>query len=210
MLHGGLWLSTCCVKTQAREPWCQNHLADESLYALLKQIDDDLVRMAQRGDCPRCGGRLDRSDYPRKPRGGAAWPEDPKRLSLCCDVEGCRRRLTPASVRFLGRRVYVGFVVVLVAAMHHGLSPQRVERVRGVLGVDRRTMIRWRDWWLRTFVASAFWREVRARFMPPVSEASLPWSLCEQFTVERRDRLLDLLRFLAPITTLSAPERRGM
>jgi hypothetical protein len=30
---------------------------------------------------------------------------------------GCRRRRTPPSVRFLGRRVYVGFV--LVAAMQH-------------------------------------------------------------------------------------------
>ena len=41
--------------------------------------------------------------------------------------EGCRRRHTPPSVRFLGRRVYAGLVVVLVSAMHHGLKPERVQ-----------------------------------------------------------------------------------
>lgn len=40
--------------------------------------------------------------------------------------------------------------------------------------------------------------------MPALNEPGLPWSLCEIFSAERRDRLLELLRFLAPITTGSA------
>ena len=32
----------------------------------------------------------------------------------------------------------------------------------------------------------------------------MPLSLCVSFEVERRDRLLDLLKFLAPITTPTA------
>jgi hypothetical protein len=32
----------------------------------------------------------------------------------------------------------------------------------------------------------------------------MPWSLCESFEVKRRDRLLDLLKFLAPITIPAA------
>jgi hypothetical protein len=32
----------------------------------------------------------------------------------------------------------------------------------------------------------------------------MPLSLCESFAVQRRDRLLDLLKFLAPITTPAA------
>src|ERR1700726_3419348 len=56
----------------------------------------------------------------RKPRGGPQWD---RRYSFCCAEEDCRRRLTPESVRFLGRRVYAGLVVVLMATMIHGLKP---------------------------------------------------------------------------------------
>lgn len=104
-------------------------------------------------------------------------------------------------MRFLGRRVYAGLVVVLVSAMLHGLSADRVCRLREVLNMDRRTLERWRRWWLDNFVRSPFWKEVRARFMPPLCEKTLPLSLSLSFDVERRDRLLDLLRFLAPLTT---------
>jgi len=54
------------------------------------------------------------------------------------------------------------------------------------------------------FVESSFWREVRARFMPPLCPKTMPLSLCVSFGVERRDRLLELLKFLAPITTPTA------
>lgn len=45
---------------------------------------------------------------------------------------------------------------------------------------------------------------MRARFLPLLCEQTLPLSLCLNFTVERRDRLLDLLKFLSPITTPAA------
>ena len=60
------------------------------------------------------------------------------------------------SVRFLGRKVYVGVVVVLVSAMMHGLSEGRVKRLWQVLRIDRRTLQHWREWWIRTFVRSDF------------------------------------------------------
>ena len=103
-----------------------------------------------------------------------------------------------------GRRVYAGLVVVLVSAMIHGLKLQRMQRLREVLEIDRRTLERWRQWWLSLFVESAFWREARPRFMPPLCQKALPLSLCVCFDVERRDRLLNLLRFLVPITTQTA------
>ena len=46
--------------------------------------------------------------------------------------------------------------------------------------------------------------DARARFSPALNESALPYSLWEVFGAERRDRLLDLLRFLAPVTTTSA------
>jgi hypothetical protein len=180
------------------ESWCQKHLADQELFQLLEEVDADLTEEARSKGCPLCGGKLHRSNYDRKPRGGPQWD---LRFSLCCAREGCRRRHTPPSVRFMGRRVYAGLVVVLVSAIVHGLKPERVKLLREALEIDRRTLARWRQWWLDTFVESSFWRQARARFLPPLCLKSMPLSLCESFEAERRDRLLDLLTFLAPITT---------
>jgi len=107
-------------------------------------------------------------------------------------------------VRFLGRRVYAGLVVVLVSAMAHGLKPERVRCLRETLQIDCRTLERWREWWLGLFVGSRFWKEARSRLMPPVCTKTLPLSLCLRFQVERIAGLLDLLGFLAPITTPQA------
>jgi hypothetical protein len=111
-----------------------------------------------------------RADYDRKPRGGPQWD---RRYSFCCAEEDCRRRRTPESVRFLGRRVYAGLVVVLVTVMIHGLKPGRVRRIREALQIDSRTVKRWRQWWLDNFVRSSFWKAARARFMPPLCERTL-------------------------------------
>jgi hypothetical protein len=174
----------------------------------LEEVDADLAEAERVKGCRHCSaGKLHRADYKRKPRGVPSWPEEPKRISFCCDQEGCRRRHTPPSVRFLGRRVYGGVVAVLFPAMVAGLKPERVARIRQALGLklDRRTLERWRQWWLGRFVQSRFWKEARARFMPPLCPKTLPRSLCLSFAVaERRDRLLELLRFLSPITTPQA------
>jgi hypothetical protein len=181
--------------------WCQSHLADQQLNQLLEKVDGDLVEEARHRGCLHCQGKLYRSDYERKPRGGPQWDV---RFSLCCGSESCRKRNTPPSVRFMGRRVYAGLVVVLVSAMTHGLKAERVQRLREALGIDRRTLERWRQWWLGLFVKSAFWREARARFMPPVDHRTMPLSLCLGFEVRARERLVELLHFLAPITTPNA------
>lgn len=176
----------------------------------MEKVDADLAEAERLKGCPSCSGKLHRADYKRKPRGMKFWPKDPgetKRFSFCCDQEGCRRRHTPPSVRFLGRRVYGGVVAVLLPALAHGLKPERMARIRQALDleIDRRTLERWRQWWLGLFVDSSFWKEARARFMPPLCHKTLPRSLCLSFAVEdRRDRLLDLLKFLAPITTPTA------
>jgi hypothetical protein len=199
------------VKTKRKENWYQSYLAKKSVYELLEKCDADLAGKCQQAGCLKCGGRLDRSDFQRKPRGG---PEEAKEVetwrdSFCCDREGCRKRHTPPSVRFLGRKIYWGVVVVLMAAMQHGLKPARVEVLRERLGIDGRTLERWRMWWLVTFVESGFWKEARARFMPVLCQKTLPWSLCKAFALTGRDRLLDLLRFLRPLTTAWVPVPQG-
>jgi hypothetical protein len=189
------------VKTPIGEAWCQNHLADQQLFQLLEKVDSDLAAAAQAKGCLHCGSKLYRGDYKRKPRGGPQWE---LRYSFCCGKDGCRRRSTPESVRFLGRRIYAGLLVVLISAMAHGLTTDRVRRVREVLNIDRRTLERWRQWWLDNFVRSSFWKAARSRFMPPLCEKTLPLSLCLSFEVPQRDRLLALLQFLAPVTAPAA------
>src|SRR6266699_4459943 len=100
--------------------------------------------------------------------------------------------------------------ILLVSAMIHGLKPERVQRLREALTIDRRTLQRWRQWWLGLFVEGSFWKEARARFMPPLCQKTMPLSLCVSFGIERRDRLLELLKFLAPITTPTAWEELVM
>jgi len=181
----------------------QSVLADVRLYELLLRIDQDLARSAQVEGCRRCGGRLDRADYPRKPRGvpqelGAAHTV---RLSLCCAAEGCRRRATPLSVRFLGRRVYVGAAMVAITALGGGARRAAVRELQAWLGLSARTLARWRRWWRAVFAASPFWRSARGQLRTPVAASALPGALLQHFAGDSRARLIAGLRFLSPITT---------
>ena len=183
-------------------------LKDGLLCKLLEKVDDDLAEEARQAGCVHCGeGKMHRGDYRRQPLGGPGWD---KRRSFNCAKEGCRKRKTPPSVRFMGRKVYAGVGVVLVSAMMHGLKPERVERLRQELGIDERTLKRWRVWWLENFVQSQFWKGARARFMPRLDEEIFPLSLVEAFGAKRRDGIVKLLMFLSPITTTSGKVRLVM
>ena len=106
-------------------------------------------------------------------------------------------------MRFLGRRVYLGAVVVLVSAMRYGLSAKRAQFLAQSLSVPRRTLERWRAWWLDRFAQTSFWKAARARFVPPVVLGALPASLLERFRGEDiQARLIQGLCFLAPLSTL--------
>jgi hypothetical protein len=190
---------------------CHALLRDASLYDQLLTFDHDLAAEARAAGWGFCSGRLHSARYPRKPRGGLEdlGPEYATRLSFCCAVDGCRRRTTPPSVRYLGRRVYLGAVVVLVTAMTGGITATRAARLREWLGVSVRTLKRWRTWWRETFVASPFWRGAQGRFMPPVAIEALPASLLERFAGDERTRLLHALVFLAPLTTRRVDRRAG-
>ncbi len=179
-------------------------LRDASFWLFLLSVDRDLAGIARQNACP-CGGRLHRANYPRNPRGG---PDDLPgeyryRFSFCCDRDGCRKRVTPPSVRFLGPKVYLGAVVVLVAAMRQGPSPRRVSELSRLFGADRRTIARWQVFWRDHFPRTPFWKVARARFVPAVDITALPRSLLEAFVHRHDDRKgwRNLLRFLLPITT---------
>lgn len=184
-------------------------LANPLLHHYLGKIDADLAEKVRQGGCLYCLlGKLHSAKYKRTPRSAEKTCLELHRYSFCCDQDGCRKRHTPPSVRFLGRRVYWGVMVVLVSAAHHGITPERMRALREALGIDRRTLERWRQWWLETFVQSAYWKLVRARFMPLLCEKILPLSLGRAFAVDGPGQLLELLKFLSPITTSSIPLER--
>ena len=140
-------------------------LYDRKLFVILNQIDSDLAEKTRAQGCS-CGGRLHTSNYPRKPRAPVdLGAEHRKRHSFCCAE--CRRRETPPSVRFFGRRVYAFPVVVLLTALAAGLSGNRLATLRKEFGVDRRTLERWRVWWRvwwrEVFPETKFWKVARAR-----------------------------------------------
>ena len=127
----------------------QSVLADVQLCELLLRCDEDLARTTRAARCGWCGGRLDRADYSRKPRGAppGLGAEHALRLSFCCAVESCRRRASPPSVRFLGRRVYVGSAVVAITALAEGAPRAELRALRTWLELSARTLSRWRRWW---------------------------------------------------------------
>lgn len=166
------------------------------------EVDRESAAAVRERGCVLCGAPLHAAHFHRKPRGGPPGLDDEHevRFSLCCAEDGCRKRHTPPSLRFLGRKVYLGAVVVLVSAMRHGATPARMRKLREHLGVSRRTVERWRAWWRTAFTESRCWREAAGRFVPAVDTGALPASLLERFLGSGEERVISLLRLLAPIT----------
>jgi hypothetical protein len=174
-----------------------------TLWAFLFSVDQDLAQSARDKACP-CGGRLHRANYPRKPRGAEDLPEAyGYRFSFCCERDGCRKRVTPPSVRFLGRKVYLFAVVVLVSAMLQGPSPRRVYQLSQFFGADRRTIARWQMFWREHVPQTPFWKLARSRLRALAESIILPRSLLELFLAgdDPCQSWGLLLRFLSPITT---------
>jgi hypothetical protein len=171
-------------------------------WSFLLAVDQDLAEETRKKACP-CGGRLHSANYLRKPRGTPTQLPEQEclRLSFCCDRDGCRKRATPPSVRFLGPKVYLGIIVILISAMRQGPTPRRVRELSQRFGADRRTIARWQVFWRERFPQTLFWKIARARLVPIVEIVSLPYSLVDAFLSHHRicRGWTFLLRFLAPI-----------
>jgi hypothetical protein len=128
------------------------------------------------------------------------------RLSFCCDRDGCRKRATPPSVRFLGPKVYLAAIVIVVSTMRQGPTPRRVRELSRRFGADGCTIARWQVFWREHFPQTPFWKVARAQLVPVVEIVSLPYSLVDAF-LHRHPRCRGwtlLLRFLSPITVPGA------
>ena len=113
---------------------------------------DDLQMLFRRNAAPDDSGnrRLDQApvnpgrvmvaDQPADLAAEAAWRE-----SFCCSK--CRRRRTPMSLRFFGRKVFFSVVVLLILVVRDGAQPDRLSRLAERHSVSVRTLRRWRQWW---------------------------------------------------------------
>jgi hypothetical protein len=108
-------------------------------------------------------------------------------------------------VRFLGRKVYLHAVIILVAALRQGPTPRRVRELSELFGADRRTIVRWQVFWKEQFPQTAFWKVARGFLLPAVDAASLPLELLRRFLhghdSDPTPGWKRLLGFLSPITT---------
>lgn len=170
---------------------------DGNFFDLLDREDARIADAAKAIGCPHCAGRLDRADYPRKPRGGdlaTAGETIERRRSLCCAREGCRKRLTPPSLVFLGRRVYLAIAVVIAA-----WRPTARRR-----SPPARTVRRWRSWFTTRLPATRWFQTVRARLSPPLEPGeSLPGALIERLSRVHPDgdAVIATLRVMAPLSS---------
>ena len=177
-------------------------LADAKFHEQLLVFDRDLAVSARAARCWLCGGALHSASYDRKPRGCPCGlgQEYAERFSFCCAVDGCRKRTTPASLRFLGRHVYLATVVTLISVLMFGSTPSRLARLSVVPGIDRRTLARWRAWWRSSFTGGAFAAVAKAALVPPLDTAGLLVSLLDRFAGGLDQKLIALLRLLGPLT----------
>lgn len=150
--------------------------------------------------CPHCGGALHRAHYPRKARGvEEELRELEHRESFCCAE--CRKRSTPKSVRFLGRKVYVALCVVGASILRSGGTT--VGKISAHLGMSEETLRRWARWWTKAVQSSRWWKANQAEVMPPIKDKHWLGELFERFliraeTVEAAIR--KLLTFVSPFT----------
>ena len=183
---------------------------DDKYFEELEKEDARIAARVRLAGCPHCKGRLDRADYPRKPRGGdlaADGERLDRRISLCCAREGCRRRATPPSVVFLGRRVYLGIVVLKA-----GLTAEAARPTPPTLpppSPPSRTVRRWLWWFREVLPRGSYFAAARARLWPPIEDvAALPGALVARFSTQTpgMEALRATLRFLAPTTTGSVAD----
>lgn len=158
---------------------CTNLFIDSRLFEFIQEIEKDSESRAFNQACGHCNGKLDRASFRRKVRGVPIGFEDAFTLrpSFCCRVDGCRKRLTPVQLRFLGRKVYVSAIVLIAAAMTQGLNPKRLCDIQQELGIPPRTVRRWLVFWREIFPFKKAWIYQRGNVMPPIDESDLPLTL---------------------------------
>jgi len=183
-------------------------LRSAQFFGLLLKIDKKAVETTRAARCP-CGGPLHVGDFERKPRGLLLQPDElPEgyrmRFDLCCGW--CRKRTMPASVRFLGRKVYWAAAVVVATVIAHRSARDAMRLVQRELGVSSSTVACWRRWW-RALTGMAYWVQARGRLPVELDVEAIPASLLSEYAGHAGERMVRLLQWVQPFTARIAPEQ---
>ena len=107
----------------------------------------------------------------------------------------------PPSVRFWGRRVYWAPVLFIVVALRQGRNPDRtLEQLKGIFGVWRSTINRWKHYFRELFPQSLAYRRMAGHLIPPILSRHLPKALLDRFESAAKapeTALVNCLRTLA-------------
>ncbi|MDE0228886.1 MAG: hypothetical protein OYL41_08890 [Acidobacteriota bacterium] len=174
------------------------NFSNARVWALLEHLDKAEAEATREEGCPHCGDILHSATYPRKPHGlTAELRGGARRFSFCCAM--CRRRTTPASVRFFGRRWRAAPLFALLGALVS--SPKaRLGAISRRWGIAFSTLKRWRQWWLGTLRRTPLWRTRGGSLAVPAEESPLRWLLKRIRGWRFRPRLLRSLIWLKPWT----------
>ena len=140
--------------------------------------------------CRLCGSALHSARYraqaSRPPAG--LGPEHDWRFSFCCARDGCRTRETPPSLRFLGRKVYLAAMVVLIATPAGGRDGSAdATAVRSLSASTAARSSAGGEWWRDTFTASPFW-QIGARRLHAARRSGSPAGLADRALYRQRGR----------------------
>ena len=188
---------------------CHISLFDPTFLESLFCLDEQIAQSTKEGGCVFCGSPLHFANYTRKPRGTMSARSDWLciKFSLCCSKEGCRKRHTPPSVRFLGRRVYLGMMIVLATALQQGLPAHREKYLRQ-FNIPRQTLHRWMKWWKNQFSLTPVWRHLHA-FFPTAKKIPLE-PLLEMNGADLTTKMTQWLLQLLPLTTSHSQTAMGI
>ena len=176
-------------------------LTDARFHNSLFDLDRLIAEQVQQKHCRFCHGNLHQSHFPRKPRGvpEGTDPDYSIRFSYCCGAEGCRKRSTPPSMRFLSRKVYSSVVIILIFLLKPNTDESRIETINRLLGttLSVETLRRWRRFWTKDVPQTHTWRRL------PIHQSlsrELPISLLALFEEVGKESFIMGLKVILPLT----------
>lgn len=180
-----------------------NFLSKAIFHSVLNVIDRDLMDQAKKEGCSFCKNTLHQANYPRSPAG---MPSEFRvhydaRLSLCCN--SCRKRTTPPSVRFFGRRWFPAPIFIFICILQCGINERRLAQIKKHFGitVSESTWKRWRRFWREAFMTTKFWQREKG-ILPAIvkTNQNITRVLFDLFNGNLEEKMRLLLRFLSPLT----------
>jgi hypothetical protein len=176
-------------------------LFSSSFASLLLAIDLEFIAKAKTSGCPDCGDKLHQADYPRSPIG---IPQGQRvhyelRLSLCCSQ--CRKRVTPPSVQFFGRRWFPAPYFLFISLLRVRINERRLHPLKLHFGlrISITTWKRWQWWWRTQFIKTAF-LQAKGQIPADKIEGAFPRHFLTFFTGHLSKKFILLLQFLSPLT----------